>query len=63
MKTNVTATCPMCGDKSFRREFVGGFHVGTLEDGAVSVSNMIPGDTIRDGEYIVQDLTIETIKK
>ena len=54
MKTKVIVTCGICD---------GGFQIGTIEGGKVSVGNMVPGESINDGDYIVQNLLIETREK
>lgn len=63
MKTKVIVTCGICGDQSFLKSFDGGFQIGTIEGGKVSVGNMVPGESINDGDYIVQNLLIETREK
>lgn len=57
IKSFIVARCGHCGDKSFKKEVVGGFIVGSTDSTSVVG---YPMETSVEGEYYIQNLTIET---
>lgn len=63
VKTEIVATCAMCGDKSYKIMVEGGFHFANVEGSPVTPTNTEPGKTGQDENgIIITSLTITTGK-
>ena len=63
VQKKVTATCGLCGDKSFMQVIAGGFHMASIEGGRVRMVNNNSGTITEENGMPTIPLTIITEKK